>query len=173
MIREEHVGALPPARLVVVDGTATHRALTVVDEQMQDVAIYEVKLSSAEAVREAIQEQGDDTVALRMRTLIKFMMSKVFEGPSLAKPNDGEEDRRTAQELAWFTTSDARVYETRSRYWHCASALVPSRTPLVLSKLRDQKSRMSDPSGLISLDGASLKTSPPGSNSMVFPDWMN
>jgi hypothetical protein len=103
------------ARTVLVDRSARHRALTVVDEQMQDVAIYDVKLSSAEAVREAIQEQGDDTVAWRMQTLAKFMMSKVFEGPSLEKPNDDEAGWRMAQELAWFTTPDARAYETANR----------------------------------------------------------
>jgi hypothetical protein len=103
------------ARLVLVDGSVSQRALTVVDEQMQDVAVYDVQLSSAEAVREAIQEQGDDTVASRMQTLGKFMMTKVFEGPSLEKPNDDEAGWRTAQELAWFTTQDARVYETTNR----------------------------------------------------------
>src|SRR5262249_2345090 len=44
----------------------------------------------------------------------------------------------------------------------------------VLSPLRDQNSSgTSDPSGLISLDAASAKTNPPGSNLMVFPDSMN
>jgi hypothetical protein len=46
---------------------------------------------------------------------------------------------------------------------------------MVLSPLRDQKnlSGTCDPSGLNSLDTASEKTNPPGSNLMVFPDWMN
>jgi hypothetical protein len=74
-----------------------------------------VQLSSAEAVREAIQQQGDDTVAWRMEALVKFMMSKVFEGGSLEKPSDDQERWNTAQELAWFTTQDARAYETKNR----------------------------------------------------------
>jgi hypothetical protein len=103
------------ARTVIVDGSAAQRALTVVDEQMQDVAIYDVQLSSVEKVREAIQEQGNDTIAWRMQTLAKFMMSKVFEGPNLEKPANDQEGWKAAQELAWFTTEDAGAYATKNR----------------------------------------------------------
>jgi hypothetical protein len=103
------------ARTVVVDGTMKHRALTVVDEQMQDVMTYNVQFSSAERVREAIQQQGDETVASRLRTLSRFMASKVFEGPNLEKPANDERGWKAAEELAWFMTRDARAYATAKR----------------------------------------------------------
>jgi hypothetical protein len=55
------------ARTVIMDGDLYPHALTIVDEQMQDVAIYDVQLSSVEKVREAIQEQGNDTIAWRCK----------------------------------------------------------------------------------------------------------
>jgi hypothetical protein len=112
------------ARTVMVEGSAAHRALTIVDEQMQDVAIYEVQLSSAEAVREAIQQQGDETVASRLERLSRFMARKVFvpkampdasRSKSLEKPNDDGRAWKAAQELAWFTTEEARAYATKNR----------------------------------------------------------
>jgi hypothetical protein len=112
------------ARTVIVDGSAAQRAITMVDEQMQDVAIYEVQLSSAEAVREAVQQQGDETVASRLERLSRFMARKVFvpkavpeasRGKSLEKPVDDGRVWKTAQELAWFTTEEARAYATKNR----------------------------------------------------------
>jgi hypothetical protein len=103
------------ARLVVRDGTPAYRGLTLVDEQMQDVTIYDVKLSSAEKVREAIQQEGDQDVAQSMETLVKFMMGKVFDGRSLEKPSDDERSWRIAEALSWFGTEDAQRYASANR----------------------------------------------------------
>jgi hypothetical protein len=110
------------ARTVIVDGSVAQRALTIVDEHMQDVETYDIQFSSTEKVREAIQQLGDETVAWRLERLNRFIADKVFvpeavpdasRPKSLEKPVDDRRAWEAARELAWFTTDDARAYATR------------------------------------------------------------
>jgi hypothetical protein len=85
------------ARVVLHRGQEVHRALTLVDEQMQDVNVFSVQLSVAEGLREKMQAIGEDTT--HMDALLKFMIEKAFAEGSLEKPQ--------AQGMAgsWPTTS--------------------------------------------------------------------
>jgi hypothetical protein len=103
------------ARVVVHRGKEVYRALTLVDEQMQDVTTYSVQVSVAEDLREKMQQAGTDTS--RVDALVKFMMRKAFGSGSLEKPADEPDDWKVAHDLAlhWFTTDDARRYAAENR----------------------------------------------------------
>jgi hypothetical protein len=103
------------ARVVLHQGREVYRALTLADEQMQDVTTYSVQASVAEDLREKMQEAGHDTA--RIDALVKFMMRKAFGTGSLEKPADEPNDWKIAHDLAlaWFTTDDARRYAVENR----------------------------------------------------------
>jgi hypothetical protein len=103
----------PKTRSVVVNGEAVPRALTIIDEQSEDVSIFQATLSGATDVLEAVQqdERSGDIVAPYVHALVKFMTNKALGG-SLEKPSDDPSAwADAATELAWFTTSSARDYE--------------------------------------------------------------
>jgi hypothetical protein len=104
------------------NGTLVHRcgekiprALTLADEQMEDVNIFDVQLSAAEDLRERIQHEADHDITPRMDTLVKFMMSKAFAGRSLEKPVDDAQAWAFAAELDWFASAEAKQYAARHR----------------------------------------------------------
>jgi len=102
------------ARNVVHDGVSTPRALTVIDEQSDDVEIFDVTLAGVAAVLEAVKrdEEKGDAVAPHLEMLFRFMADKELGGGgSLEKPSDDPTAwRRVASALAWFTTSAALDY---------------------------------------------------------------
>jgi hypothetical protein len=102
------------ARVVLHHGNEVHRALTLVDEQMQDVNIFSVQLSVAEGLREKMQTVGEDT--FHMDALLKFMMEKAFAEGSLEKPTTSD-GWKLAYDLSfvWFTSDDARRYAATNR----------------------------------------------------------
>jgi hypothetical protein len=96
------------------NGCTVPRALTVVDEQLDDVSIFDVPLSSATAVLEAVQkdERAGEAVAPHMCALVTFMTAKLG-GANLEKPLDDPQGwADAAAKLAWFTTPEARRYES-------------------------------------------------------------
>jgi hypothetical protein len=101
------------ARNVSVNGHVLPRALTIVDEQTDDVAIFDVTLSGAVQVLEAVQqdERSGEAVAPYMQALVEFMTKKL-SGGNLEKPSDDPSTWvATASQLEWFTTAAARDYE--------------------------------------------------------------
>jgi hypothetical protein len=103
------------ARYVFHDGQRIARALTVVDEQMEDVPVYDVLLSQAEGVREKLQgQEQSERAQAPMLTLVKFMASKAFDGKGLEKPSDDQEAWKIADELHWFTSEQAKQCATNN-----------------------------------------------------------
>ena len=97
------------AMIVVRDDVETHRALTLVDEQMDDVTVYDVRLSAAARVLEGVEKEGNTELITRLHTLVQFMAEKA-KGDRLEKPSDDPASWRVAEDLAWFTTTEARWY---------------------------------------------------------------
>jgi hypothetical protein len=99
------------------NGVTVARALTIIDEQSDDISIFDVTLSGATAVLEAIQqdERSGSTVATYVHALIKFMTKKALGG-SLEKPSDDPTAwASAASALEWFTTTAARDYESDNK----------------------------------------------------------
>jgi hypothetical protein len=98
---------------VLHEGVSVPRALTVIDEQPNDVAIFDVTLEDAASVLKAVQqdEHKGDVVAPYMHTLVKFMADKTLGSGSLEKPSDDPTAwDSTASSLAWFITTTAQDY---------------------------------------------------------------
>jgi hypothetical protein len=103
------------AREVLHQGHTVPRALTVVDERIEEVTVYDVELSAAQHVRELVQrdENAVAHVGPRMDALVDFMhqRSLVVGGGSLEKPTtDREAWSKAERELQWFPTSAATAY---------------------------------------------------------------
>jgi hypothetical protein len=103
------------ARIVLRHGTEVHRALTLVDEQMQDVDVFSVQVSMAEDLREKMQAVGEETI--HMDALLKFMMEKAFAKGSLEKPATDPKGWKRGHDLAlvWFNTDQAKHYAAANR----------------------------------------------------------
>jgi hypothetical protein len=97
------------ARQVLHGGKLQPRALTVIDEQINSVTPFDIKLSEAELVRELVQkdEKHSATTGPYMDELLQFMCSRAFAGPDIEKPTDDEQAWAVAEKLQWFTTSEA------------------------------------------------------------------
>jgi hypothetical protein len=104
----------PKARSVLDgNGNAIPRALTIIDEQTDDVAVFDVTLSGAAQVLEAVQQDGasGEHVVPYVQALHRFMTKKL-SGGNLEKPSDDLKAwTGAASELEWFTTATAREYE--------------------------------------------------------------
>jgi hypothetical protein len=100
------------ARQMLHNGKLQPRALTVIDERIEEVTIYDIALSSAQKVREAAlaDERRTETVGPHMDELIKFMFDRSFEGPSIERPTDEQEAWSVADRLRWFATSAASTF---------------------------------------------------------------
>jgi hypothetical protein len=101
------------ARYVLRDCEEVARAITIVDEQMEDVPIYDVSLWEAERAWEKLkrQAQPEEEAYTRTFALMKFMRDKAQKtGKSLEKPSDDEAAWKVSEELQWFTTEDANSY---------------------------------------------------------------
>ncbi len=97
------------ARQLFHKGELQPRALTVIDERIEEVTIYDVALSSAQKVRETVlgDERHTETVGTHIDELIKFMFDRSFEDPSIERPTDEEGAWSLAEKLRWFATSAA------------------------------------------------------------------
>jgi hypothetical protein len=102
------------ARNVVQGDHSVPRALTVIDEQSEDVKIFDVLHAGASAVLQAIQqdEKMSDVLAPYMQTLLRFMTDKIIGQGSLEKPSDDPSSwNNVASKVEWFTSTLARDYE--------------------------------------------------------------
>jgi hypothetical protein len=97
------------ARQVFHKGKLQPRALTVIDERIEEVTIYDVALSAAQKVRETAlaDERHTETVGPHMDELIKFMFDRSFDGSSIERPTDEQEAWSVTDRLQWFATSAA------------------------------------------------------------------
>jgi hypothetical protein len=90
------------------------RALTVIDEQSDDVTFFDVTLPGANAVLAAVQrdERSGAAVVPYVHALVKFMTDKAVGSSSLEKPSDDLSAwTGAASDLEWFATAAARDYE--------------------------------------------------------------
>jgi hypothetical protein len=98
------------------NGRRAPRALTVIDEQLDDVSVFDVTLLDATKVLDAVQqgERSGEPVVSYLRSLVQFMSSKL-SGGNLEKPlDDPSLWADAAAKLAWSTTTEARRYEKRN-----------------------------------------------------------
>src|SRR5262249_39515185 len=97
------------ARQVLHRGKLKPRALTVIDERIEEVTVCDVVLSAAQRVREMVLADGQHCEAIgpHMDELIKFMFDRSFEGPSIERPTDEREAWSVADRLQWFATRAA------------------------------------------------------------------
>jgi hypothetical protein len=104
----------PKARNVSdTNGNSITRALTIIDEQTDDVAVFDVTLSGAAQVLEGVQqdERFGEVVAPYVQALVEFLTKKL-SGSNLEKPSDDLKAwTGAASKLEWFATTAARDYE--------------------------------------------------------------
>jgi hypothetical protein len=102
------------ARSVNNQGRMQPRALTVIDERIEGVTVYDVDLAAAAAVRKQVKEDEDlaDVMGPPMDALVAFMSDREFVGKgSLEKPSAEIEAWTNAeQNLHWFTSVQATNY---------------------------------------------------------------
>jgi hypothetical protein len=100
------------ARQVMHEGQLRPRVLTVVDEQPDEVTIFDVDMAAAERVRSFVKadDQLAASVGPHMDTLVRFMHPRTFGGASIEKPTDDPEAWGAAEDLQWFTTAEASYF---------------------------------------------------------------
>jgi hypothetical protein len=101
------------ARNVISGDVSIPRALTVIDEQPDDVDIFDVTVDGATAVLKAVKrdEEENEVVTPHLQKLVKFMTDKTLvAGASLEKATDDPRAWRVAADLGWFNTKVARDY---------------------------------------------------------------
>jgi hypothetical protein len=101
------------ARNVIHGDVSVPRALTVIDEQPDDVDIFDVTVDGATLVLKAVKrdEEENEVVTPHLQKLVKFMTDKtLFAGTSLEKATDDPTAWRVAADLEWFHTKVARDY---------------------------------------------------------------
>jgi hypothetical protein len=101
-------------------GVKQRRALTIVDEKPEDTTVFDISLSDAEAVREAIQSDDAFSAPCRqsIRELCLFMEPRSHEGPSLEtpnSPNSTSEWAKAAKRLEWFKGKEAQELSRHTR----------------------------------------------------------
>jgi hypothetical protein len=95
------------------NGQRVPRALTIIDEQLDDISVFDVTLLDATAVLKSVEqdERSREPAVPYVRSLVQFMSNKL-SGGNLEKPLDDPtvwEDAAT--KLEWFTTTEAHRYE--------------------------------------------------------------
>jgi hypothetical protein len=100
------------ARQVLKGGHTKPRALTIIDERIDEVTLFDVELSGAQKVREMIQQDVEaDDIIPHMDALIDFMhLRDRADGRTLDKPTDSKDWNKAKQDLQWFRTPQAEVY---------------------------------------------------------------
>jgi hypothetical protein len=98
------------ARQVIHDGKLKPRALTVIDERVEDINVYDVALSEAEKARETVwaDDEHSGTIGPHMDELLTFMREHSGKGLSLERPT--AEWEVTGAKLKFFTTEAAHDY---------------------------------------------------------------
>jgi hypothetical protein len=98
------------ARQVLHDGKRRPRALTVIDERLEDVTVYDIALSEAEKVRERVwaDDKHSGTMGPEIDELLTFMREHSGKGHSIERPT--AEWEATGNKLKFFTTEAAHDY---------------------------------------------------------------
>jgi hypothetical protein len=93
---------------VVHSGRLQPRALTVIDERIEEVTVFDVALSAAQKVREVIManEQHAEVAGPHIEALVDFMWSRSKRGPDIEKPTD-DAAWNVARSIQWFATGTA------------------------------------------------------------------
>jgi hypothetical protein len=100
---------------VMADGTT--RTLTVIDESMDEVEIYDCTFADVAAVREAIlaAEGNSSNAATACSILIEFMHERGRNNaPKIDKPS-ADDIIKTYSVLSWFKSPEGRTYASRSK----------------------------------------------------------
>jgi hypothetical protein len=102
------------ARIAVRFGRLSYRALTVVDEQMEDVIVHDTSFADAAAALKWSQDQQHTAVTPHLYRLAEFMLPKTTTGAQIEKPKDDKSSWRVAEDLRWFATDEAAYYAQRN-----------------------------------------------------------
>jgi hypothetical protein len=94
------------AQNVVRDGDFGQRALTIVDERPEEVETFDVLLSDAQRVREALQEAHPETKE-HLDSLLRFMEAYSYAPANKLYRPGIELDRSTVSNLEWFNSGAA------------------------------------------------------------------
>lgn len=99
------------ARNVWPHGHRQDRALTIVDEQPQEVDLYSLNCSHAEAVLEYVADDAEtsDTIKEHVSNLAAYIREHAEGQVDLYKP-DADQVRRNAATFSWFKTKAAKDY---------------------------------------------------------------
>src|SRR5262249_46309944 len=92
------------------------RALTVIDERIEEVRVFDIAYSDAERVRELIMASEEHaTVGPHIERLTEFMHSRSSKGPSIERPSDEREAWAITNKLHWFATEAASDFVRQYR----------------------------------------------------------
>lgn len=95
------------ARLVVRDGLYSQRALTIIDECPKEVETFDILLSEAQRVREALLEAHPETKE-HLDSLFRFMEPYSYEPANrFFRPGVDLDKDTVGRQLKWFTTEAA------------------------------------------------------------------
>jgi len=95
------------ARGVVRNGRYGQRALTIVDERPEEVETFDILLSEAQRVREALQEAHPETKE-HLNSLFRFMEPYSYEPANkLYRPGVNLDRDAVSRQLQWFKTEAA------------------------------------------------------------------
>jgi hypothetical protein len=90
------------------------RALTIVDEHPNQVDVFDIQLSQAEAAREHVanDEERSESIGPHLAALVTFMRGRADaeRASSLEKPSDAPGAWKVAKDLEWFAGQEAREY---------------------------------------------------------------
>jgi hypothetical protein len=100
-------------RQVLRNGQTSYRALTVIDEKIEGVKIYDIEVADVTAVQEQVQrcEQATETIGPNLDALLAFMANRNLETGNLEKPTtDPVAWSKAERDLQWFNTEAASAY---------------------------------------------------------------
>jgi hypothetical protein len=103
------------ARYVSKQGYMQRRALTVIDERVEGVTVYDVDLATAAEVRQRIKEDANlaEEIGEPIDALVEFMSKREFAegmGSLEKRTSDLETWREAERSLSWFTTPQAALH---------------------------------------------------------------
>jgi hypothetical protein len=119
--RHEKVPTRMHSSFLLGSGRAVRRALTVVDERLEEVKVFDIGLGDAQRLLEAVQKSQGPSFMLvqKLRELVQFMEERQGTSPFLnpiERPKDElEKWERAAESLQWFATEDASTRVMQSQ----------------------------------------------------------
>jgi hypothetical protein len=100
------------AKNVLQNGELQPRALTFVDEQPEQVTVYDVQHSDIECLRDLVKDDTNtvESVGPHLDALARFTFPKTLGGSSIEKASDAPEAWSAADDLRWFVSAAAREF---------------------------------------------------------------